>query len=256
MFGHVARMKQVALLVWLFVVLGLVPGHCQSVPGEKQLRDYLTALPPIGDEDGFIRPDYATNEAVLAFRALGTNALPPLLTQLRALADAERTHAKLGLVFLGEAAKPAVPELRRLLDDPRYTEDVGSVLARLGHEGISALTNGLVSRHWEVREATAFNLCLDGDDSKHPTKEARMNYRAEAALAVATLIAMLRDSNSNVAAAAAFALGSLKERPEMAVPALSTVSTDPNVDEGVRRVAAKSMATLKARLSGAEDVKK
>jgi HEAT repeat protein len=163
-------------------------------------------------------------------------------------------YAKLGLVWLGDAAKPAVPELKQLLDDPRYSEDAGSVLARLGHEGIGALTNGLVSRHWEVREATAFNLCLDGDDSKYATKEARILYRRDAAVAVPMLIGMLRDPNTNVAAAAAFALGSLNQRPEIAVPALSAVSVDTNIDVGVRKVAAKQMAKLK--LGGTEPTKK
>jgi hypothetical protein len=224
----------------------------EQLLGQKPLRAWLKALPPIGDEDNFMRPDYSSNEAVLTFRAFGTNALGPLLNLLTAPDASQRTYAKLGLVTLGEIAKPVIPQLEALLDDPPYSEEVGSVLARLGRQGIEALTNGLVSRHWQVREATAFNLCLDGDDSKRPTAEERKHYRKEAEVAVPLLASLLRDQNPNVAAAAAFALGSLRAQPEIALRALSSISTDTNSDLRLRRVVTNSIAKLRAKASGRE----
>ena len=137
-------------------------------------------------------------EAELALRAIGTNAVPYLLELLqhqeprllRGLRDfSQRTKTflrmpselelpwvavverdlQLNAAFaaLGPSARPALPALTNLLLRPETTAVAASTLARLGSEALGPLTRALESPHREVRAAAAGALGTVPDDLAH-----------------------------------------------------------------------------------------
>jgi HEAT repeat protein len=220
------------------------------------LSAWLEQLPLYREgEDNLASQEYATNEAVIAIRKIGTNALPCLLSWLQATNDTKSRDAIIGFAFLGDIAKPAIPQLSLvLLNHPNQaysdSEVAAMILSKLGKDGICALINALASSNTDVRVDAAFSFCLDGDDSKSPNKEARLRFRREASVAVPELTVLLRDQNWKVGAAAAYALGSLHQKPEIAVPALFQITNDVSIDKGVRRVAAHSLTEFDAGKNG------
>jgi hypothetical protein len=166
---------------------------CCLVPGEpvyhgKRLNAWVADLHPRVVEA-------KQQEAELALRAIGTNAVPYLLEQLQHreprllrelrefsqrtktflrkdsqlelpwVAEVER-DLQLSAAFaaLGPCARPALPALTNLLFRPETTSVSASALARIGPDAFEPLTHALASPHREVRAAAAGALgTLHGD---------------------------------------------------------------------------------------------
>jgi len=133
----------------------------------------------------------AAAEARLALRQMGTNALPHLLSTLRAKdsqlkkllrrleakqsmvnfrlnpSDAIRNQAAEGIVAMGPLAAPLVPALTNLLDEP----DLGPValyaLSGIGPEALAPLIASLNHSNSAVRRTAVFSLgSFTGADRK------------------------------------------------------------------------------------------
>src|SRR5258708_3984709 len=85
------------------------PPRDEPVWGGCSLSAWVRELPVPGEFDQD-REQYATNVAVRAVRRVGTNALPFLIGWVQKPEKVSRMDATLGLVFLGDAAKPAFPQ--------------------------------------------------------------------------------------------------------------------------------------------------
>ena len=164
----------------------LLPG--EPVYHGKRLNAWVADLhPSVGEA--------RQQEAELALRAIGTNAVPYLLellrhreprlrrelrefsqrtkTFLRMHADYElpwvavvERDLQLSAAFaaLGPSARPALPALTNLLLRPETTSVSASALARFGSDAFGPLTRALESSHAEVRAAAAGALgSLPGD---------------------------------------------------------------------------------------------
>ena len=125
-------------------------------------------------------------EAELALRAIGTNAVPyllellqhrepPLLSGLREFSQRTKTFLRMdsqlelpwvavverdlqlsaAFAALGPSARPAFPALTRLLLRPETTSVSASALARIGPDAFGPLSRALESPHAEVRAAAA-----------------------------------------------------------------------------------------------------
>lgn len=105
-------------------------------------------------------------QAKHAIRVIGTNALPILLQKLRykesdiqlkaEIEHRERRLAKRGFESLGSAARPAIPELTRLLHaDPEVSWSSAICLSYIGPETLPALTNALASSNAAARVGAA-----------------------------------------------------------------------------------------------------
>jgi HEAT repeat protein len=169
-----------------------------------------------------------TNDpAFQAFRAMGTNALPELLTvaQLhRSSLDKfidkvnrrqslvnlparetwlQNVGAAWALYAMGSNALPALPNM--LFTDGWIT--AATALAGMGPEGIPSLLQGLTNRDYRIRSAATLGLGFE---------------RARTGQFVPALVARLVDSNQFVRYDAIVALGELHLFPEVVVPVLVT----------------------------------
>ena len=201
----------------------LVPG--EPVYHGKRLSAWVADLHPrVGETK--------QQEAELALRAIGTNAVPYLLELLqhqepRLLRDlrdfSQRTKTflrmdsqlelpwvavverdlQLNAAFaaLGPSARPAFPALTNLLPRPETTSVSASALARLGSEAFEPLTRALESPHRDVRAAAAGALGM------MPGDLARI---------IPALRKALADSDKSVRVNAVISLGQIAEsKPEV-----------------------------------------
>ncbi|MDB6067665.1 MAG: repeat protein [Pedosphaera sp.] len=171
-----------------------------------------------------------TNEAAcVAFRAMGTNAIPALLNvvqsggppmqkmimeinQKQKLVDLpygrpwERAMAATwALYVMGTNARPALPVLTNLFLHSNEMITTSTVLAGIGSEGISPLLTALTNQNYRVRFSAVSGLGW---------------ARSDLDTVVPALIARLADNTGIVQYAAAHSLGQLHAKPELAVPAL------------------------------------
>ena len=211
--------------------------------GGRALSAWLKDLPVPRDFES--TEQYATNAAVVAVRNIGTNALPDLLRWFQKPDGVKRMEVDLGLIFLGDSAKPTIPELTKLLNDSDLSDDVAIVLLRLGHDGILALTNGLASTNWSVRAGTALSFCVEAADApQHSNDVAMIRFREERRVALPGILVLLHDPKYEVGAAAAYALRGFKQESDIVVPALNRIANDTNVDFHIRKVATNSLSRL------------
>ncbi len=223
------------------------PPRDEPVWGGCSLSAWVRELPVPGEFDQD-REQYATNVAVRAVRRVGTNALPFLIGWVQKPEKVSRMDATLGLVFLGDAAKPAFPQLIGLLNNEELTDDASIVLRRLGADGVQALTNGFMSTNSPVRAATVLSFCSQPiNDPKQSNDVEVIRFQQQRAFAIPGIVALLRDPKYEVGAAAAFALGDFNEEANVVAPALTTVLNDTNTDARIRKVALKSLRRLGIR---------
>jgi HEAT repeat protein len=232
--------KRGILLAVLFVALlgGLV--WMLSRPAEpvckgKPLSAWLNEFNGVPGE---------TNQAAfVAFREMGTNAIPALLKTLQSgdprfqrmilklnrmqslvhfpLRDtlAQRWAASSALYAMGANAKPAFPALTNLLFDPTSSYPSAIALAGMGSEALPPLFAALTNQNATIRDSAAFGLSWE---------------RSDLNLVVPALIGRLSDQDMGVHYTALEALCQLHAEPELAVPAL--MEEFPGKNPGFRRV--------------------
>ncbi len=214
-----------------------------------------------------VRPAASQAAADDALRHIGANALPALLSILRShdsrlyralldvvhdqpfielhLTSAPERHWRAVRAFqaLGPIAKPALPSLVRMLDDPRTTDNAAFAIAGLRPEGVVALTAALTNQHTWVRRRAAATLGLAGLGrfDTHSPPASLSELRADAKISVPALLNSLRDQDVYVRARAAIALGLIGQEAETVVPALIDCLADSDASGRVRSAAAKAL---------------
>ena len=218
----------VAVFVWV-----AWPGEREPQYNGRRLSEWLRNQPPAPVSPLDPNPQWT------AVNAIGTNALPWLLKWvqykpkawrklLRSVGEmtgwprVQRDHnrelvydAWLGFQFLGPKARAAVPELSRMLNNPRDPGSAFEAAGALGEVGvealpvlITALTNGECPVPSRVAVCIAY---LHG-------------VNTNATLAAPALLQCLKSRDPGLAAAAALALSFLDMEPEVIIPALSEQS--------------------------------
>lgn len=199
---------------------------------QRKLSEWITEYRSARSAD-------ARRQAEEAIRAIGTNALPPLLlwirqedsdTRQRAFRLVERlgfskielrralrwrSFAFFGFRLLGPAAGPAIPELTRLLENDSAAIDYGKnltvaesavlALGEIGAAAIPALSRALTNRNVNVRKSAALKL---GE------------FGLAAGETIPALVGALSDTNVEVRLYATRSLGQIHENPGLVVPAL------------------------------------
>jgi HEAT repeat protein len=181
-------------------------------------------------------PVDTTQAAFVAFREMGTNAIPALLRVVQSYdspfnrmilepdrmqtlvhfplvekwhqraseRSQQRWAATFALYAMGTNAKPALPALTNLLFHTN-TQFFSGALAGMGPEGLSAMIAALTNQNADIRLSAATGL---------------MWGRSDLNLVVPALIARLSDQDSGVHRTAVLVLGQLHAEPGLAVPAL------------------------------------
>jgi hypothetical protein len=174
-----------------------------------------------------------TNDpSFVAFRSMGSNALPELLavaqkkrTWLQRLAISlnrkqslvtfpgeharENVSAMWALYAVGSNALPALPTLTNMLLHTWSTV----ALAGIGNPAVPSLLQALTNQDYRIRDAAATGLMWE---------------RACLDQVVPALVARLNDTNPSVRNEATIALGALGSCPEIAVPALTAACSNGN----------------------------
>jgi HEAT repeat protein len=169
------------------------------------------------------------NAAFVAFSAMGTNAIPPLLEILKSggppiqkmILEANRKQSVIDLPYgtpwiqtvaaawalyaIGTNAQQALPELTNLLFRTNASTTSATALAGIGPTALPSLLSALTNQNDRIRYAAASGLGRERSDFN---------------IVVPALIARLQDKSSMVRSAAVISLGHLHAEPELAVPAL------------------------------------
>lgn len=241
-------MKKCAkVLIWVVAVAAVAAlGWAISRPAEpsyqgKRLSSWLEGVCGcgLGELDA---------EAVVAVRAIGTNAIPFLLEELQARnmpglaaldwvasklsftwnplsAMARRNRAIAGFGALGEQAAPAIPKLSKLMFGPDK-DDAWSAQGALGGIGgptvFGLMLHGLTNAN--LAPGSAFYLG-NLHNRGHP--------------AISALVTNLASPDAGVRSSAAAALGRIGLQPEVVVPAIRPLVSDLN-----RSVRLRAISTL------------
>jgi hypothetical protein len=241
-------------------------GRKEPVYKGKTLTQWLTQLDD-GQADGISSsrlPSFSSAqiEAVEGIRAIGTNALPLLMEDIHAhpaekdtwiqlnrkldrftmnhfgrrslnLADVTsedriRWRAAQGLSALGPLAKPAVPELSRLLFTNYFhssIKEAAYALAGIGPEGIGVLTNAIQpTNEWS-------GMCAIWALGQHPATGTNV---------IPFLISATTSSSEGTACGAIQVLGLFHVDREHVIPALTNALSSSNA--AVRGDAARALA--------------
>ncbi len=218
--------KRGILLAALFVALlgGVVwmlspPAEplCQGKPLSAWLNEYKG------------HPGLTNQAAFVAFRELGTNAIPALLKIIesgdspfqRMMSELNRKQslvhfpvrerpyprwaASAALYAMGANARPAFPALTNLLFHTNTLFLSAVPLAGMGSEGLPLLLAALTNQNASIRESAATGLSWE---------------RSDLSIVVPALIASLSDQDRSVHLTAVSALGLLHAESGLAVPAL------------------------------------
>ncbi|MDB6022241.1 MAG: repeat protein [Pedosphaera sp.] len=170
------------------------------------------------------------SEAAEAIMQMGTNSLPFLITALSyrdstvkkwfvgllglqswikvslPMAADHQRPAALALHILGPAAKPALPQLTKALNDPETSQGAAIALAGIGPEGWSVLSQALASTNQYVSVCAAWALG---------------GHRAEVPGTVAGLMRQVTNATpSGLGPLSAWALGAIGQNKEQVVPLL------------------------------------
>jgi hypothetical protein len=185
-------------------------------------------------------PHDLTESAQKAIRAMGTNALPYLLTMvgntdssaklhLRAWAGkgsifrpiirqwtpthyVSRISASAGFEALGKEAAPAASELIKLLNDEQTSYPAALALSAIGQPAVPLLVQTLTNRSAWTRMGVVQAL----------------NFMHGAEEAIPDLLRCLDDPEPGVREEAAIALGDMRKQPDRVVPKLMERLADTN----------------------------
>jgi len=217
--------------------------------------------------------------AVNAVRQIGTNAIPSLLSMMRAedsklkqtanmllarlhiyrirILDTDGKHWRAfdGFYALGAQADSAIPELTALVNNPGIARCAAAALVNISTNGVEAATSGLQSTNPLVRREIAGVLGTIGivRFTTNATPARMAILRAQAEFAVPTLIRLLSDSDELTRARAGTSLGLLGQKPEIVVPALIKNLQETNgwrvpasASKGLERFGTNAVAALPA----------
>jgi len=219
-----------------------------SVPPKEPAYQGRSLSSWLDEWDNSPWPHDRTNPAVLAIRAIGSNAVPILLSRfsrdestneikfwrfarnyvpdkwnpLYRTTTREATAAE-AINVLGMEAKSAFPTLTNLFFSRRREKMYAAVgLAGLGHEGIMVLLQALTNQDWTLRFNAAFALGMARSD---------LDMVIPALIETATTKCSKPD-DYDVCGKAAYALVRLHVKPELVIPVLSEFLASP--DSGLR----------------------
>jgi HEAT repeat protein len=214
----------------------------------------------------------ARTNAMIAIRQMGTNAVPYLVRMLHAKDsrlktkwmdllsrqrwidfhfhfDFERRGDGLrGLGILGPAARAAIPDVAKLLDDRNFAQQAAYTLHQIGPETAPVLSQALKSTNTWTRSRAAGVLGVSGDKASVPSLMAALKdsdfitkstaaralsrFPEQADVIVPALIGCLDDPNDTFRMNAARALGAFGEKAKPAFPNLMKMVTSTNYQEG------------------------
>src|SRR5688572_14288763 len=219
--------RRIAIVVVAVAMLGLLFCGVRSTEPRhegKSLTSWLRSYEPDGEE----MPAHVQH----AIRRMGTDALPRLLELLQErpfvakqkiysflndqvgldLSDdflAWKARSVQALQALGPTAKPALPELTRLLHDPDHENCfvAAEVLPHLGPEATPTLVGALSSTNSEVRYSGVWGLSYSGSNGEP---------------AIQLLLERLSDASEefSVRMGSVRAVGKIGKQPEKVVPVL------------------------------------
>jgi hypothetical protein len=225
------------------------------------------------DRDGNETTREQERAADLAVQHIGTNALPLLIEMIKAKdsrfksklidllakqrwikihilpAGVLQARAMMAFRALGTTARPAIPDLARLLNDG---ETVARVLSEIGAESIPVLTNALVHADARVRANAITAL---GDYPRTPENSTPLKPAEQSAIDSATpgiihlLLNRLKDPDADVRGRAAETLGFFAKEPTLSVPALLQLLDDK--DDWPRKLAVGAIGRFRAQAKSA-----
>jgi HEAT repeat protein len=228
------------MLVALPTVVGSVSGGPRDPVYEgKDLRQWLA------ETNRSSKRWELTREAAEAVKAIGTNAVPLLLSDFES--DWPKWYqAVSALALLGSNASSALPTLARYIDDPKRGPNAAYVMDKTGEAGLPYLLEALSSTNANVVSYTIHHLSERGKAAEpaipriiqlvdHPDKGVRIwaiafmrNFPFAADSCVPALRRALSDSVPDVRRGAAFALGRFSSAGKPAVPELLRLLEDPD----------------------------
>jgi len=233
-------------LLGIGIAIVLIVGPAEPSHQGKPLSFWLEEI----DDN---QPETRRDEARKAIRAIGTNAIPQLIADFRLdepkwkrvlmqwmmkqsvikvkyrTGDTRSSAATWAFQALGATARPAIPELVRLLDqNPGY---VPAALAGIGVDAVPALVNALTHTNRHVRANAGGALANAVSRGGIP--------RAVPVAAIPLWLEQLKDNDANLRYYAAWGLGTLREHPELCIPALMRSLDDPVAS--VQTASAKSL---------------
>lgn len=225
-------------LILILAVDDLTRLYAQETPlSRRQFQAILDSL------DSPFTKNPERNEAAAKLRDLGTNALPFLLEELKAVGRIEETNVlaatnrkvKVQTAFevLGSRARPLVPELVAELNAGRSLGNAPHALAQIGGlEAGLALVQAITNANARIRAS--------GASAVQYFKENREIAQA----AVPALLLLLSDNSGPLRSMAANSLGTLKAESEQVIPALLRMA-ESDSDSVVRAAAVKSIANFR-----------
>lgn len=171
-------------------------------------------------------------KATTAVRAVGTNALPMLVTWVASNDLDEQFLAKNGFQILGTAAQPAVESLGKMLvsTNPVISLIAGECLGHIGAPALPELLAGLTNRQFRVGTAAALAI---------------VELRTNASPAIPILLQHLQHPNHFYRERAADALGNLGIEPETVIPALARLLKDDS--KAARYLALRGLENFESR---------
>jgi HEAT repeat protein len=182
--------------------------------------------------------DGDTNAAAyIAFREMGTNAIPGLLHVIesggprinRIVMKINQKQSLVRLPFgrpwdytvaatwalyaMGTNARPALPTLSNMLLHTNHVIDSATVLAGIGPDAVSVLLTAGTNQNFQIRLAAISGMGW---------------ARSDFDILVPALAARLQEANYLVSSSAAISLGQLHARPDIAIPALTNAYSNTN----------------------------
>jgi hypothetical protein len=221
----------VALITLLGGVLFVASRDGQPRYAGKRLSTWLDELAPLhSDEAARGDPRSAQSQAV---RAIGTNALPWLLGEMRAEEmrlngwinwaldkqpvfkfrlpdiDYRLRRATIGFQLLGEMAEPAIPDLLSLVDSrPGYAP---SALAYIGPRAIPALRQCLTNtRSWSYRHGQMIPIPGNTIGAIHNSVNQARLSESDVAILIPTIREWAKQSTNQYASL--YAIGFLRSQ--------------------------------------------
>ncbi len=161
-----------------------------------------------------------------ALAAIGPAAVPALMARLDDADHASRVQAMRSLGFLRRAAKPAIPRLVTLLDDPGARDEAAATLGGMGsmaRGAIPRLIAGLKDADPAFRTRAAETLGRIG----WSRQDIHHGFRTMARGAIRPLRDALKDSDARVRTAAARALEDIGEESSAVLDELLAAMNDP-----------------------------
>jgi|GEM_PF-2805252 HEAT repeat protein len=187
---------------------------------DSRLRTWISCL-------ASEQPD-RRQQAVIALREESATVIPQILRMVRSGDPNQQAQAERAFAAMSSHARPAIPQLEKLLWNEKASLAAARSLAGIGRASLPTLTNALAAPVRYVRSNAARGIGL---------------LHADARPAVPLLVNVLADKDEALRWAASRALGNIAAEPEQAVPALVTRLDDQSLE--VRKMAIISLGKFR-----------